>query len=779
MGGRSTPTRSPHQILTMANLNPIIPAGVDWTNILQYAHTFEAIIAQIEYWGQAATGTFAGMPRPTEPRFREFMRWAYDETIQSIADIQKDPQSQEAGILLGQMWVQADGFSNLITVNGEKFKPAKGAAHILAGLPAIIAGRYRQRRQHEEGERGMRTLALMEEKFKGLHVRPTCEEIDQVREHKLEIEERAPDNPVSRKLFADPDWKSVQKGRGIIAEKVTKSKDGLLSLDPAIMEKQLKQFEREIIELGWKVQGKESCRILWSLLHDEHLAVLRHTNCYVSLLAEKFEDEDNLPDSSGMSSIATALRTHFGGGDADRRVGSYLTQEYRQMDNEPMRAFLERIKRDFSKDLNTDWDSWPRQQRRNLIRRFLAGLVEEDYKHTSTPKDVHALAEKGWPELVLLFMDIDRIIGPRGRRFTRVPQQEVRQAQHAPAAPTPDRQAWDAARPHQQPASWGQNTVSMPSAQSAGEPMSVSVNQIAARAPAAHSGVTATPYHPVEQCCRIRDNRCSNCCDHVPTGTAHPDPCDKPATCHNCLTPGHIKRDCPQAQGGGHPSQPPPGQQPAHQHPRGRGRGRGYGGRRANPQPPAQAAYPQQQALNAFGQRATYQSFSQLTQEPSVNAIQGLPPAHYGNRLSNAYWGRAPPRVRNRPRRRRTNSEGLTIDQRIDRMGRDLVEIREAMEWAMKEMTRLKDHVDYQLDLRAPFTFMFNHISQDPAAQPPAVDLEAPSFIQEEAEYAELAEDPSFIQEEAEYAELTGNDSPWGQLHCIREGEGDQALPRV
>merc|ERR1711914_21996 len=73
----------------------------------------------------------------------------------------------------------------------------------------------------------------------------------------------------------------------------------------------------------------------------------------------------------------------------------------------------------------------------------------------------------------------------------------------------------------------------------------------------------------------------------------------------------------------------------------------------------------------------------------------------------------------------------------------------------------------------APFAFMFNHISQDPAAQPPAADLEAPTFVQEEAEYAELAGDPSFIQEEAEYAELTGNDSPWGQLHCIREGEGD------
>ena len=97
----------------------------------------------------------------------------------------------------------------------------------------------------------------------------------------------------------------------------------------------------------------------------------------------------------------------------------------------------------------------------------------------------------------------------------------------------------------------------------------------------------------------------------------------------------------------------------------------------------------------------------------------------------------------------------------MDRMGRDLVQIREAMEWAMKEMTRLKDHVDYQLDLRAPFAFMFNQITQDPAAEPPAADPEAPFFV----------------QEEVEYAELTGNDSPWGQLHCIREEEGEPVPP--
>ena len=38
----------------------------------------------------------------------------------------------------------------------------------------------------------------------------------------------------------------------------------------------------------------------------------------------------------------------------------------------------------------------------------------------------------------------------------------------------------------------------------------------------------------------------------------------------------------------------------------------------------------------------------------------------------------------------------------------------------MGEMAKLKDHVDYQLDLRAPFAFLpFNQITQAPADAPP------------------------------------------------------------
>ena len=156
--------------------------------------------------------------------------------------------------------------------------------------------------------------------------------------------------------------------------------------------------------------------------------------------------------------------------------------------------------------------------------------------------------------------------------------------------------------------------MSMPTVRSAVEPMSI--NQIDALyqregpyPPPQHGGADA-PYRPAESCCRIRENRCTNCCDHIPTGTAHPDPCLKPPTCHHCQASGHLKRDCPVPPVPAHPEMP---QQAAHQsapNPRGRGRHRNQGPRRANNPVPMQAANPPvmagQPAVNMLGQRQTY-----------------------------------------------------------------------------------------------------------------------------------------------------------------------------
>ena len=118
----------------------------------------------------------------------------------------------------------------------------------------------------------------------------TSDEINLCRDHALEVEERTPANPVNPKLFTDAKWKAVQNVRGPIAEKVTGNKSGKLSLDPTVFERQVALFEEEIVEQGWPVQGKESCRIFWGMLTNDHRSILKHTNCYAALRNEKFKE---------------------------------------------------------------------------------------------------------------------------------------------------------------------------------------------------------------------------------------------------------------------------------------------------------------------------------------------------------------------------------------------------------------------------------------------------------------------------------------------------------
>ena len=115
-----------------------------WTNFAQHAPEFEAIKKEIAGWAARTAQPFAGMPRSTEPGYEARMREAYISMCENIVSVAKDPQSRASGVLMGHMWVQAEGFSSRIKVDSEEFNPEKGAKHILAGLPAIVAGRYRQ-----------------------------------------------------------------------------------------------------------------------------------------------------------------------------------------------------------------------------------------------------------------------------------------------------------------------------------------------------------------------------------------------------------------------------------------------------------------------------------------------------------------------------------------------------------------------------------------------------------------------------------------------------------
>ena len=117
----------------------------------------------------------------------------------------------------------------------------------------------------------------------------------------------------------------MQKARPEVAETVTQSRHGQLSLDPKVAHAQLNKFAREMVRRGWHTQGKHSCRILWGMLTDEHRAVLRFTSCYYALSVESFADENEIRAPSGFSGLVTAIRAHFGGPDDDKEAGANLT----------------------------------------------------------------------------------------------------------------------------------------------------------------------------------------------------------------------------------------------------------------------------------------------------------------------------------------------------------------------------------------------------------------------------------------------------------------------
>ena len=344
---------------------------VTWGNLQDKAQSREDICATIASWSAGTPRPFAGMPRPTEPDYRERMRKAYDDTMQDLATVAAAPQTPTANIILGRMGVHATGFASCLRIDGEEFNPHAGPKHLLAALPAIVAGRYRQIRDCEEGERGMRELAAAEAKFRKTGVRMTLEELELCRDHKLEVLERSPDNPVDPRLFTKVEWETMQKARPQVAETVTQCSHGQLSLDPKVAHEQLNKFAREMVRRGWHKQGKHSCRILWGMLTDEHRAVLRFTSCYYALSNESFANEDEIQAPSGFSGLVTAIRAHFGGPDDDREAGANLTRNYRQKPMETLRAFVMRVKRYFSRDLGPEWDAWPHVQRRNLINRVL------------------------------------------------------------------------------------------------------------------------------------------------------------------------------------------------------------------------------------------------------------------------------------------------------------------------------------------------------------------------------------------------------------------------
>ena len=180
---------------------------VTWANFSDQRPNLVEIKKDIASWNAGTLRPFAGMPRSMEAGYEARMRQAYSNTCDKI---DKAPATREALLILGHMWVQAEGFASRIIVDGERFNPEKGAKHILAGFAAIVAGHYRQLRDREEGTKGMNEVAELNTRFGGKEFCPTNEEIDLCCDHALEVEQRSPANPVNPSLFTDARWKAME-----------------------------------------------------------------------------------------------------------------------------------------------------------------------------------------------------------------------------------------------------------------------------------------------------------------------------------------------------------------------------------------------------------------------------------------------------------------------------------------------------------------------------------------------------------------------------------------
>ena len=108
---------------------------------------FEAVEQEIANWAAGTARPFAGMPRPTEPGYESRMRKAYEETVGDIETLASESQTLAAGVILGRMCAQATGFASRLKIDDAKFDPRLGPKHLVAGLPAVVAGQYRQIRE--------------------------------------------------------------------------------------------------------------------------------------------------------------------------------------------------------------------------------------------------------------------------------------------------------------------------------------------------------------------------------------------------------------------------------------------------------------------------------------------------------------------------------------------------------------------------------------------------------------------------------------------------------
>ena len=91
------------------------------------------------------------------------------------------------GILASvDLWMT--GMVSNLRVDCEPFNTSWGLAHLIAAFPAIVAGRYRQNKQWDEGWESQKEIDYLTNRWKKEEKRPNQQELDLARNHALSMD---------------------------------------------------------------------------------------------------------------------------------------------------------------------------------------------------------------------------------------------------------------------------------------------------------------------------------------------------------------------------------------------------------------------------------------------------------------------------------------------------------------------------------------------------------------------------------------------------------------
>ena len=215
--------------------------ALTWANLAQRLSSKDNVRKEIANWGSGSSRAFAGMPVATDVDFKTRMQAAYQSARAKIEKVIAAPKTADSYFVLGALDAMGTGFAARTQVDRVDWHAGKGPKHLHAGFTAIVAGRYRQLKEVEEGKVGLAEVAEVDARFGEDQLRPSPREIEASRDLYAELQHSIPSNPTDKSCFKDEDWKIFLKAHDPLTERLTGQKGGKLAQeDPEKLEAQIK-----------------------------------------------------------------------------------------------------------------------------------------------------------------------------------------------------------------------------------------------------------------------------------------------------------------------------------------------------------------------------------------------------------------------------------------------------------------------------------------------------------------------------------------------------------